>query len=83
MIAKEHIQSLFDAAGIRLVAANLDEQLPLTQQGVDSLDMAGLLFQIEQTCSSTISPDEFEQLRTLSDIAKYIDDAQAAAASGA
>ncbi|WP_394831342.1 acyl carrier protein [Pendulispora rubella] len=80
MVAKERIQRLFDAAEIQVSASTLDESAPLAQQGLDSLDMANLLFQIEQACKSTIAPEESARLRTLGDITGYIERAQSAGA---
>jgi acyl carrier protein len=71
------IQRLFSAADIKVPLSKLEASVPLRQQGIDSLDMANLLFQLEQSSGNPISPEESSQLATLGDIVRYIADARA------
>lgn len=80
MSARDGIQRLFEAADIKVSAAELDDGVPLRQQGIDSLDFMNLMFQIEQSSGAAISPDESTRLATIDAIARYIDSARAAGA---
>ncbi len=80
MVTNEHIQRWFDAAEIHIAVSGLDADAPLALQGLDSLDMTNLLYQIEQSCQITISPEAAARLRTLADIVDYLDKMPALAA---
>ncbi|WP_394839497.1 acyl carrier protein [Pendulispora rubella] len=68
MITRDDILRLFIAAEIHVTGSELDDHAPLAQQGLDSLDMANLLFQLEQSYQFSISPTEASRLRTLQDM---------------
>ncbi|WP_394849581.1 phosphopantetheine-binding protein [Pendulispora brunnea] len=72
MITRDNIVELFGAAEIHVSMADLKDGEPLAMQGLDSLDMANLLFQIEQKFGLTISPNDASRLRTVQDMVDYV-----------
>ncbi|WP_394840515.1 phosphopantetheine-binding protein [Pendulispora brunnea] len=72
MIRRDDIFRLFRAAEIGLDGSDLDDDKPLAAQGLDSLDLANLLFQIEQTYGLTISPEDASRLRSVRDMVDYV-----------
>lgn len=54
-------------------AAKLDINLPLEQQGLDSLDMTTLLFAVEGAFGQAIPTAKVSALRSLQDIAAFLE----------
>ncbi|ACY15459.1 acyl carrier protein [Haliangium ochraceum] len=69
---KEDILSLLELADVRLKHTEVDYHKPLTHQGLDSLDMTNLLFQIENRYDLTISAEEASKLRTVENLVDYV-----------
>lgn len=52
--------------------ANLQETTPLTDQGLDSLDMIMLLHEVETSFNVRIPQEQTNQLRSLHDIVNFL-----------
>ena len=57
-----------------ILAQNLQDDVNLSDQGVDSLDKASLFLNIEETYNIKISADEFMELNTIDKIVKHINE---------
>jgi acyl carrier protein len=44
----------------------------LSEQGVDSLDLSGLLFSLEETFKIEIPDDDIDELQTINEIVVYV-----------
>jgi acyl carrier protein len=80
MATREDVLGLFEAADIRVPPSDLTDDAPLAQQGLDSLDMTNLLFQIEQKYQVTIAPRDAARLRSIQAMVDFIDALSGAAA---
>ena len=69
-ISNLEIKELIKQCGI--LAQNLQDDVNLSDQGVDSLDKASLFLNIEETYNIKISADEFMELNTIDKIVKQI-----------
>lgn len=56
-VSKNDILALFEAAGIDKVNS-LDPTTPLTEQGLDSLDMMNVYFQLDEKYGVSIDDDD-------------------------
>ncbi|MEA3189143.1 MAG: Phosphopantetheine attachment site [Chthoniobacter sp.] len=52
--------------------AEFDPAVPLVKQGIDSLDMATLIFHLEDGFGVTISHTSYKDLKSLDDILAYL-----------
>ena len=52
--------------------ANVQAEVPLTQQGLDSLDLVMLLYEVEQNFAVRIPQEQTSQLRSLQDIVNFL-----------
>lgn len=57
-------------------AQALKEDIPLTEQGIDSLDLYTLFLSIEESIGVSIPDSEVEKLRTIFDIVAYTEAAE-------
>lgn len=64
------IKELIQKCGI--LTQNLQDDISLDDQGVDSLDKANLFLHIEETFNIKISTEEFIELNTIDKITKHI-----------
>ena len=71
-ISNLEIKELIKQCGI--LAQNLQDDVNLSDQGVDSLDKASLFLNIEETYNIKISADEFMELNTTNKIVKHINE---------
>lgn len=71
-ISNLEIKELIKQCGI--LAQNLQDDVNLSDQGVDSLDKASLFLNIEETYNIKISADEFMELNTIDKIVKRINE---------
>lgn len=71
-ISNLEIKELIKQCGI--LAQNLQDDVNLSDQGVDSLDKASLCLNIEETYNIKISADEFMELNTIDKIVKHINE---------
>ena len=72
MVTTEDLKNLLSTARIRATTSDLREEVPLVQQGLDSLDVATLLHEVEQKYKVLIAADASAQLRSLQHIADYL-----------
>lgn len=54
------------------VMSRMDPALPLTSQGVDSLALTALAVALQSAFKVTITPEEGIKLKTLNDVAAYL-----------
>lgn len=71
-ISNLEIKELIKQCGI--LVQNLQDDVSLSDQGVDSLDKASLFLNIEETYNIKISADEFMELNTIDKIVKHINE---------
>ena len=71
-ISNLEIKELIKQCGI--LAQNLQDDVNLSDQGVDSLDKESLFLNIEETYNIKISADEFMELNTIDKIVKHINE---------
>ena len=71
-ISNLEIKELIKQCGI--LAQNFQDDVNLSDQGVDSLDKASLFLNIEETYNIKISADEFMELNTIDKIVKHINE---------
>jgi len=50
----------------------LDPTKPLSEQGIDSLDLSGVLFNIEEAFGVEIPDADIDDLQTINDILGYV-----------
>jgi len=50
----------------------LDATKPLSEQGIDSLDLSGVLFNIEEAFGVEIPDADIDDLQTINDILGYV-----------
>lgn len=72
MADTSEILKLIHDANIEVDVTRLEDDAPLTEQGVDSLDMTTLMFEIEQRYGVVITPEQSTGLRSLNDFAKLL-----------
>ncbi len=72
MITVNDIVGVFDDAEIRVAKQSLEEDISLTDQGLDSLDMATLLHCVEKKWSVPIPMESAARLRSLKDIRDFL-----------
>jgi acyl carrier protein len=73
--AKVQIDDLFEllaSAKIVRVPSDLAPEVPLTRQGLDSLDLATFFSELEGKYDRSIPPHDVAKLRTLKDIVDYL-----------
>lgn len=72
MVNSEDILQLLDSKEIRVPKSQLKEDVPLVHQGIDSLEIATLLFRVEDKFNVSIPTDVVGQLHSLCDIKKFL-----------
>ena len=72
MITVDDIVGAFDDAEIRVSKESLKEDVALTEQGLDSLDMATLLHVVEKKWSVPIPMESAARLSSLKDIRNFL-----------
>ncbi len=72
MITSQDIIALFDIAGIQVPASELRDDERLANQGVDSMDMAVLIHEVEVAFGVMVTTEDAARLRTLRDIAEFV-----------
>ncbi|MFO7597553.1 MAG: acyl carrier protein [Desulfocurvibacter africanus] len=72
-VTREDLKKLLLAAGIKQdVVKGIEPDVPLTQQGVDSVDYPSLLETIKERLGVEIANEDACSLKTLSDFEKYL-----------
>lgn len=70
---QEDLLDVLKRARVQSPPGNFRFDQPLTDQGVHSMDMAVVLFEIENKFDVTIPTDIVASLRSLDDIARFLD----------
>ncbi len=72
MVTPEEVITAMAEAELSTSVSNVQVDLPLVLQGLDSLDMATLMFALESKYNRQIPPEKAARLRTISDIVKFL-----------
>lgn len=83
MVTSTDILELLDPYLVRIPKEMISDDLPLVQQGLDSLDMATLLFEVEGKFDVLIPTNVVGHLRSLRDISEFLNAARARGAAEA
>jgi acyl carrier protein len=76
VITPNDIKDVLANMSSRFESGSLNENEPLTLQGLDSLDTVNLLLAVEDRFKVEIPAIEVGLLRSLSDISKFVNNAQ-------
>jgi len=71
-VTVEQILETIEKAKLVQDINTLDHSKPLTEQGIDSLDFSGVLFNIEEAFGIEIPDDDIDGLQTINDILVYV-----------
>jgi acyl carrier protein len=71
-ICVEDILKIIEKENLVKDAKALSVDVPLNQQGVDSLDFSGILFNIEEVFGVEIPDEALGQLKTIEDLVSYV-----------
>jgi acyl carrier protein len=71
-ITAKQILDVISAANIMKDVNILIPDKPLSEQGIDSLDFSGVLFNLEEILGIEIPDEDIDDLLTIDDIAAYI-----------
>lgn len=80
MVSSGDVSKLLQEMGFKL--GELDEEIPLVKQGLDSLDVVTLVLEVEKTYGVKVPQDKVETLRSLKSIADFLNGQVAAAKRG-
>jgi len=73
MVTIEDVKSVFSDSNLRRVNIDdINEDIPLSEQGLDSLDLYNVFLNIEDKYNIKIEDSDFGLLRDLKDIVKFI-----------
>ncbi len=72
MIQISDIIAVIEATNLDVDAATLDPALALTDQGIDSLDFANVLFNLEETFNVKIKDEQIDQVSTINDMVAFL-----------
>jgi len=70
---KETIIELISKANVGADASSLRDNLRLIDQGIDSMDIFAIMLAIQDHYQIQIPDSDIENLKTLNDLASYID----------
>jgi acyl carrier protein len=76
-VAVEQILEIVEQSNIVEDVKALDLDRPLRDQGVDSLDFSGVLFNIDEMFDIEIPDEDIDQLLTINDIVSYVNSKKA------
>ena len=68
----ENIKSIVESAETMANIETLENDIPLVEQDVDSLDMANIYLLIEERFGKKILDDDLQQLKSINDIVEYV-----------
>lgn len=71
--AEQILETIENANLVKDVNA-LDHTKPLREQGIDSLDFSGVLFNVEEAFGLEIPDADIDQLQTINDILTYVNE---------
>lgn len=72
MVTHEDVLAAMEEAALSIPIADVKVDVPLVSQGLDSLDMATLMFALESKYNKVIPPEKSARLRTVSDIVSFL-----------
>jgi acyl carrier protein len=72
MVVASDIIELFESADISIDTSIVAEDEPLRTYGVDSMDVAVLILQVERRYGLTVSPAQSNGLRSLRDFVELV-----------
>ena len=71
-VTVEEVRSVVEEAETMAEMDELKNDLPLTQQEVDSLDMANILLLLEEKFEVKIPDEDMSKVQSIDDIVKYL-----------
>jgi acyl carrier protein len=74
MVNLNDIKSILENSNLRRInVTNLLTDIPLVEQGLDSLDMFNVFLNVEEKYNIKIEDKDFDVLKTINDIVAFID----------
>ena len=74
MVNLNDIKSILENSNLRRInVTNLLTDIPLVEQGLDSLDMFNVFLNVEEKYNIKIEDNDFDVLKTINDIVAFID----------
>jgi len=70
----EDVLDVIAKANLVKDVSKLEADKALLEQGIDSLDFSGVLFNMEEAFDIEIPDEDIDQLKTLEDIVKYVNE---------
>jgi acyl carrier protein len=71
-VTAEQVLEVIEEANLIKDVNGLDIDKPLTDQGIDSLDFSGVLFNLEEAFSIEIPDEDIGGLQTINQIVEYV-----------
>ena len=71
-VTVEQILEAIENANLMKDVHALNHATPLGEQGIDSLDFSGVLFNIEEAFGIKIPDEDIDELQTINDILTYV-----------
>lgn len=72
MVTEDDVLQALEGVDVSTPIADIKVDVPLVQQGLDSLDMATLLLALESKYKKAIPPEKAARLRTINDIVVFL-----------
>lgn len=72
MVNKVDMMEMLKNSGIDLILSDKDFDLPFKDIGLDSLDVFGLLTEVEKIMQKSISEEDYLNIKTLNDVIDLI-----------
>lgn len=76
MVTVEQVLEVVAQANLVADVNQLQKDVALTEQGIDSLDFSGILFNLEEAFGVEIPDEVIDELKTLEQIVTYINQQQ-------
>ena len=73
-ISPQIVVNILNEAGVLIETDRLDNRKNLTDQGVDSLDMANVFLRLEEECEIKFPDSELPNLDSIEKIVKFVND---------
>ena len=72
MVTNEDVLAALEGVEVSTPISDIRVDVPLVQQGLDSLDLATLMLALESKYKKTIPPEKSARLRTINDIVAFL-----------
>ncbi|HRI62748.1 MAG TPA: acyl carrier protein [Polyangium sp.] len=72
MVTNEDVLQALEGVDVSTPIAEIKVDVPLVQQGLDSLDLATLMLALESKYKKAIPPEKSARLRTINDIVAFL-----------